>query len=167
VQKNGEKTHGQLAVKALDIVAAHTKPTVNVWNLRTEKMAAARATAKSYTPSTSRPSLDTQAGSGPTSSHINSKLNTTIKQNRDPFIVHASVHPPPTAARIQDPDENWPEVGKSALKNGGDRVVVAESEGLNGTVAKGHNGADLASGSSQPVTPPRKGRFSFFFPLVF
>jgi hypothetical protein len=140
---NGDtRASSDLAEKALSVVAAHTSsqrsPVVNVWNLRKQQLAAARAAlttalaketsleSQAVSPSSESMSQThvlnisaSKSSSAPNTSHgpsalMNGVTLTSQGAEHDPFVVRSGVNimktlPPP----VNDTD-NWPQVGKSA-----------------------------------------------------
>ena len=138
---NGDtRANNDLASKALSVVAAHTSsqksPVLNVWNVRKEQLAAARAaltealakelppepqallpSSDSALPQNTVPSIaafNSPTAPAPNSSHGPSALlNGVTSEDHDPFTVRTTIRstrplPPPV-----DDTDNWPEVGKA------------------------------------------------------
>ena len=143
---NGDtRASNALLAKALSVVAAHTSsqkiPVANVWNIRKEQLAAARAalikalekespqesqevstSSEPPSPQNTAPSVCLTSSSAPNTSHdlsrtLNGVTSTRQDDKHDPFIIRTivktrSTNPPPPPV---DDADSWPEVGKAAV----------------------------------------------------
>jgi la-related protein 1 len=138
------RANSDLAEKALSVVAAHTSsqksPVVNVWNVRKQQLAAARAAlttalakdipwesqavslSSELTSQSTLPSISTFKSSSapaPNTSHgpsamTNGVTSTSQKAEHDPFVVRTGVRTMKPLPPPVDDTDSWPEVGKSA-----------------------------------------------------